>query len=319
MSSGAKQDRKAQYFARVQQLFDEYPQGFVVTADNVSASHLSTVRKLLRQYNAIVLMGKNTLMRKALRDHVASNPKVEQVIPLIKGNMGFVLCKGHLKEVLEVLETERVAAPAKAGSISPVDVFIPAGNTGLEPTQTSFLQALNIATKIARGQIEILKEVHLLKVDQKVGSSEAALLQKLNINPFTYGLSVVQVFDDGRVYAPKVLKLTDDDIVKKFMVGVTRIASISLAIGYPTLAALPHAIINGFKRIAAISLATDYDIEQTAELKALLSDPEALAKAAAAAAAASGPAAGGEAKKEEAAAEEEEEESEEGMGFDLFD
>merc|ERR1719378_1158930 len=76
---------------------------------------------------------------------------------------------------------------------------------------------------------------------------------------------------------------------------------------------------NGFKRIAAISLATDYDIEQTAELKALLSDPEALAKAAAAAAAASGPAAGGEAKKEEAAAEEEEEESEEGMGFDLFD
>jgi len=317
MPSGDKGSRKAAYFSRVQQLFDEYPQAFVVTVDNVSAAHLSRVRKLLRQYNALVLMGKNTLMRKAIRDHVESNPKLESVVPLIKGNMGFVLCKGHLKEVLEVLETERVAAPAKAGAIAPVDVFIPAGNTGLEPTQTSFLQALNIATKIARGQIEILKDVHILSVGQKVGSSEAALLQKLNISPFTYGLGVEHVFDEGRVYAPLVLKLTDDDIIQKFMSGVTRVASLSLALSFPTLAAVPHVLINGFKKIAAISLATDYDIEQTKDLKALLSDPEALAKAAAAAAAASS-AGAGEAKKEEAKEASDDEESEEGMDFDLF-
>ena len=41
-----RNDRKQQYFERVQQLFDEYPQAFVVTADNVSAAHLSGIRKL---------------------------------------------------------------------------------------------------------------------------------------------------------------------------------------------------------------------------------------------------------------------------------
>lgn len=320
MPGGERLERKKAYFRLLQGLLDEYPQAFIVTADNVSASHLQNIRKLLRQYNAVVLMGKNTLMRKAIRDHLEANPKLEELLPYIRGNMGFVMCKGHLKEVLDVLENERVAAPAKAGAISTVDVVIPAGNTGLEPTQTSFLQALNIATKISRGQIEILKDVNLLTVGQRVGSSEAALLAKLNILPFTYGLGIETVYDDGRVYVPSILRLTDDDLVAKFMVGVTRIASLSLAISYPTVAALPHLIINGYKRVAAVALATEYTFDQIDELKQLLSDPEALAKAQAASASAA-PAAsgGGAAAKEEAAAPEEESEEDEEMGFDLFD
>eukprot|EP01108_Squamamoeba_japonica_P010233 TRINITY_DN989_c0_g1_i1.p1 TRINITY_DN989_c0_g1~~TRINITY_DN989_c0_g1_i1.p1 ORF type:complete len:320 (+),score=205.04 TRINITY_DN989_c0_g1_i1:150-1109(+) len=319
MPSGDKVARKQAYFQRVQALFDEFPQAFIVTVDNVAASQLSHIRKLLRPFNAVILMGKNTLIRRAMRDHVPSNPKIECLLSLIKGNIGFVLCKGHLKEVLEILERERVAAPAKAGSVAPVGVTIPAGNTGLEPTQTSFLQALNIATKISRGQIEILKEVELLVAGQRVGSSEAALLAKLDIKPFTYGLAIDHVYDDGRTYAVEVLKLTEDDIVAKFLAGVTRVACLSLAIGFPTLAALPHAIINGYKRVAAIALATDYSFEQIAELKALLDDPEALAKAAAAAAASSGSAGAAAPAAAAAAAEESSEEEEEAMGFDLFD
>ena len=40
--------------------------------------------------------------------------------------------------------------------MAPVDVFVPAGNTGLGPEKTSFFQALSITTKISRGTIEIL-------------------------------------------------------------------------------------------------------------------------------------------------------------------
>jgi len=85
-----------------------------------------------------------------------------------------------------------VQAPAKAGAIAPVDVFVAPQNTGLGPEKTSFFQALSIATKISRGTIEILSEVHLIKKDEKVGFSEAALLQMLKIFPFSYGLRVIQ-------------------------------------------------------------------------------------------------------------------------------
>jgi len=317
MPEGVKAEAKVKYLQRVQRLFDSYPQAFIVEADNVSSSHMQIVRKLLRPLNSEILMGKNTLIRKALRDHASKNPKVEVVLPFLKGNVGIIFCKGHLKQVLEVLDRERVAAPAKTGSISPVDVTIPAGNTGLEPTQTGFLQALNIQTKIAKGQIEILKDVKLLTVGQKVGSSEAALLQKLNIKPFTYGLGVVQVWDDGKTYDAKILKLTEEDLLGKFFAGVQRVASLSLALGWPSVAALPHMLLNGYKRVAAISLAVDYDMEQTRALKAILADPEKL-KALQAAPAAK-PAAGGAAAAKPAAKEPEPEPEDTGVvDFDLF-
>ena len=50
----------------------------------------------------------------------------------------------------------QVKAPAKAGALAPIDVFVDPGNTGLGPEKTSFFQALSIATKISRGTIEIL-------------------------------------------------------------------------------------------------------------------------------------------------------------------
>ena len=61
------------------------------------------------------------------------------------------------------------------------------------PEKTSFFQALQIPTKISRGTIEILNEVHIIKLGEKVGASEAALLNMLNIQPFSYGLAVQQV------------------------------------------------------------------------------------------------------------------------------
>lgn len=36
------------------------------------------------------------------------------------------------------------------------------------------------------------------------------------------------------------------------------IASVCLEIGYPTLASVPHSIINGYKKVLAVAVETDY-------------------------------------------------------------
>lgn len=46
----------------------------------------------------------------------------------------------------------KVGAPARVGLVAPNDVTIPAGGTGMDPSQTSFFQALAIATKINKGE-----------------------------------------------------------------------------------------------------------------------------------------------------------------------
>jgi large subunit ribosomal protein LP0 len=131
----------------------------------------------------------------------------------------------------------------------------------MEPGKTSFFQALGITTKISRGTIEITSDVHLIKVGEKVGPSEAALLNMLNISPFTYGMSVTQVYDNGTLFSPEILDIEESTLIENLMTGIKNIAAISMAIKYPTVAAVPHQLVNGYKNLIAISLVSDYVIE----------------------------------------------------------
>jgi large subunit ribosomal protein LP0 len=232
---------KSNYFLKLINLLDEFPKFFIVQADNVGSNQMQQIRIALRG-TAEVLMGKNTMMRKAIRGHLDSNPALEKVLPHIVDNIGFVFTKADLVEVRDKLLSNKKPAAAKAGAMAPIDVFVPAQNTGLGPEKTSFFQALQIATKITRGTIEMLNEVHIIKKDEKVGASEAALLGMLNINPFAYGLQILQVYDGGSIFHPSVLDITDEDIRSKFIEGAAIVTMTCLGIGYPTAASVPHMV-----------------------------------------------------------------------------
>jgi len=214
------------------------------------------------------------MVRKAIRSHLEAKPKLEVVLPFVKGNVGFVFTNGDLANVRKKVLAEKVAAPAKAGSIAPVDVTVPKGPTSLEPTKTSFFQALNINTKINKGQIEIVNDVQLVKKGDKVGTSEATLLQMLNIKPFSYGLITKTVYDDGVIYDDAVLQISDDDILNQFRQGVNNIAAVSLQLGIPTVASIPHSITNGFKNVIAIGLETNFTFKQAEKFKHAASQPQ---------------------------------------------
>jgi len=305
-------DDKLAYFAKLKDLIETYPSIFIVNVDNVGSNQMHQIRQALRGKGQI-LMGKNTLVRRAVRLILADHPDFERFLPHVRGNVGFVFTSGDLKEVRDIILENKVAAPAKAGAIAPNDVYVPAGNTGMEPGKTSFFQALNIPTKIARGTIEIVSDIHLVPAGQKVDASQATLLNMLNISPFTYGMKIIQIFSDGQLFPESVLNVSEDELLEKFMSGVKTIASISLAINYPTLASVTHSLVNSYKNLLAIALATDITFEGAEKAKAYLENPEAFAVAAPAASDA--PAA--EEKKEEAV--KDEEESDDDMGFGLFD
>merc|ERR1712003_245362 len=139
--------------------------------------------------------GKNTMMRKVISDYVEENPgtPVEKLKDMCRGNVGFVFTNGDLGEIREVLEANTRPAPARVGSIAPSTVVVPKGPTGCDPGQTAFFQTLQIATKIARGQIEMVNDTFLIEAGNKVTASQAALLQKLGIEPFLYGVRLVAV------------------------------------------------------------------------------------------------------------------------------
>ncbi|TFY61046.1 hypothetical protein EVG20_g7201 [Dentipellis fragilis] len=310
---GASRADKEAYFVKLRELIAKYPSIFIVNVDNVGSNQMHQIRVALRG-KGVVLMGKNTMVRRALRSIISEYPQLERLLPHVRGNIGFVFTSSDLPEIRDIIIANKVAAPARAGAFAPKDVTIPAGNTGMEPGKTSFFQALGIPTKIARGTIEIVSDVKVVTGGSRVGTSEATLLNMLNISPFTYGMTVVQIYDQGNVFSPEVLDIDAQELIDRFVSGIKQIAAISLALNYPTIVSVTHSLVNAYKNLIAVSLATDYTFEGSEKAKEYLANPEAFAVAAApvaAAAADEAPAA--------AAVEEEKEESDDDMGFGLFD
>jgi large subunit ribosomal protein LP0 len=186
----------------------------------------------------------------------------------------------------------------------------------MEPGKTSFFQALGVPTKIARGTIEITADLKLVEAGSKVGASEATLLNMLNISPFTYGMSISQVYDQGNTFPPSVLDIEESQLLKTFSSAIVTIASISLAANFPTLPSVMHSIVNSYKKVLAVAVQTEYSWPEIEELKDRIANPDAYASTAPATTTEAAPPADAEAEPEKE--EEAEESGDEGFGG-LFD
>ena len=63
---------------------------------------------------------------------------------------------------------------------------------------------------LTANSLALQSDVQLIKTGDKVGASEATLLNMLNISPFSFGLVIQQVFDNGSIYNPVVLDITEE-------------------------------------------------------------------------------------------------------------
>uniref|UniRef100_A0A0D9S5Q0 Large ribosomal subunit protein uL10 n=1 Tax=Chlorocebus sabaeus TaxID=60711 RepID=A0A0D9S5Q0_CHLSB len=297
---------KSNYFLQIIRFFYDYLKCFIVGAA------MGAPRK------AVVPMGKNTMMHKAIQGHLENNPALEKLLPHIQGNVGFVFTKEDLAEIRDMLLASKVPAAAHAGAIAPCEVTVPGQNTGLEPKKTSFLQALSITTKITSDTsdtTEILSDLQLMKTGEKVGASEGTLLNMLNISPFPLGLIIQQLFNSSSIYNPEALDI-HRKLHSRLLEGLRNVANVCLQIGYPSVASVPHSTIIGYKQVLALSVETDCTLLLAEKVKAFLADPSAFVAAAPGATATTAAPAAAPAKAE---AKEELEELDENMRFGLFE
>jgi large subunit ribosomal protein LP0 len=139
------------------------------------------IRRDLDKSNSRLVIGKNTIMRKVLKiraNHLDKKdpdyehfykfgppkPELNVLLEALKGKVGLIFSNKAVFELMPIINSNKVQTVAKVGVIAPVDVIVPPGPTGMDPSQIGFFHALKITTKINKGQIEILKEVHVCKV-----------------------------------------------------------------------------------------------------------------------------------------------------------
>ena len=276
--------KKYAFWIKLWDCLEKYKKILVVKYDNISASIFQNIRQSLRPLGATLLMGKNTLIKAGIKkmieppkptdeDYEAriknfkAIPELEKLIPICQGYMGLIFCRDNLSDVKDTLKKFQCNKGAKIGATSPSDVTIQPGPTGLDPKQTAFFQALNIQTKILKTQIEINSPTKVLVKGQKIGASECALLDKLNIKPFIFEAEVTNVYDNGVIYSPAVLDIKKDEILAKLRKGASFLTAVSLQAGYPTALSVRQMMIGGFKNLVACTMSSPYDFTQAKAIK----------------------------------------------------
>ena len=263
-------ESKLEYGTRLNGLLDSYQKIVFCRMDNVRSQQIHNVRNELRG-NAELLMGKKTLQKKiiALRAEQEDSSKNDKTLAtrlceeeMLCGNLGLVFTNANLEDISSVLKKNRVQAPARVGAIAPCDVIVPAGNTGLEPTMTSFFQALNVPTKIAKGTVEIMSDKKVLSTGDRVDAGAAALLQKLKISPFYYAMEVDFVYDRGTIFTEEDLALNDEAIEGLMLSGIANLTALSIGAGVPTEASFPIMVTDAFKSLLAVAVETEYSFSE---------------------------------------------------------
>lgn len=274
MSESSKRAKKRRIVNRLYENFSKFKQCLVVKLENVTSNQVQQTRLALRQKKlGDMVCGKNTVVKKAIdirlkapeegdqdfefrKQHYTKLPQIEKLVQCCKGKVGFIFSDAPIHDLKPLIESNKIPAPAKVGTFAPLEVVIPPGPTGLDPSQISFFHTLNISTKIQKGQIEIVKEFKVCEKGKKIGNSEAAILAKLNIKPFAFGMEILFVYDDGAILTPDIFNVDPEALLGKFRNAANNLAAISLAIGHPNALSVPHMIKNGVKSIASIALET---------------------------------------------------------------
>lgn len=91
--SRSKMEKKEIYSAKLRRLIDDYSKVLIVLADNVGSNQLQQIRQGLRG-DSIVLMGKNTLMKRALKTHMdeTGNKAIKPLMNLLVVNFSLSSC-----------------------------------------------------------------------------------------------------------------------------------------------------------------------------------------------------------------------------------
>jgi len=308
-------DRKTTVWNNLVSAVNKYNKCLFVNVDNVTSKQICIMRKALREIDAQMVMGKNTLMRTCIRSMQAEDkkkgvnrPHLQLILDQFNLNVGMIFSNGDLQEVKKIIDSQKREAPAKIGALANADVTVPAGPTGMDPKQTQFFQALNIQTKIVKGQVEIVNPVKVINDGDKITPGQAVLLDKLKIRPFEYKMWVLKVLDNGALFPPKVLDITTDSILESFTKNAQNVTALSLGSGFVTAQAAQHLVINAFKNLAAAGMGAGFSFKQAEALVSAASN-------AVAAPVASAPQAAASSKKAEVKKEESEEEMDMGDFF----
>ena len=274
-----KKANKVHVYEKTQEFFKKYKNILIADVKDISTDKIQKIRhEIISLGQTDTLCGKTTVIKKSIEEMVESCkgdlpkhlPKkaLDEFVEAMPGiHLLLIFTNKDIAEISNITAKYIIEKQAKPGQLSPVEIIIPAGPTGMDSSQIDYFQALKIPTKVSRNQLEITTATKILHVGQKITLSEINLMKKFNIKPYRHQMKIKKLLLNGKCYGEEILKITDDYMKTKLEQGIKNILGFSLAAHVPTPASAPHVISNAFRNICALSIGTNVLIDATKGMK----------------------------------------------------
>ena len=201
------------------ELFKNYRNIAVIEVAHINDIQIQSIRKILRG-KALFRMSKKSLQLRAIERFKEESKKrnLDEFTKHIPGQSSLVFTNLDLFELNKIFHENEWMVPAKSNEITPIDIWVPAGDTGLPTGQV--ISELNITlrlpTRIQNDTIWIREDTITHQAGDLVTVKQAAVLKKLGITPIESLIKIHFAWSDGEII-PKEILYFDIEKFKKDM------------------------------------------------------------------------------------------------------
>ncbi len=245
----------------------------IADLSGISSNAIQGIRTSLRsgEVNATLKVAKNTLKTIALEkfQEKTSKKTVEKFLSHITGSCALIFTNENPFKLQRFLSKNTVPAPAKAGQISPVEVFIPEGITNLDPGPIiSELGSIGLQTRIEKGKIRITKTAKVLSIGDTVSEIHAAVLTRLGIQPFSVNLRISHILEGDEVIDGSILDVNEEQIISDLQQAFMSALAIAVdpRVNYYSKESIPVLLGNAVRQAYGLSVEANYILPENVNL-----------------------------------------------------
>lgn len=164
-----------------------------------------------------------------------------------------ILSNQNAFEIYSSIKKNKSKSKAKVGMLSPIDIVVPEGDTGLAPGPAlSDLKKVGIKAQVKGATIHVTKDTVIAKEGDVINEDIVSILAKLDIKPVELILDVVFIKEDGIVYSKDVLDVDAETIYNNFIMAVRQAINLGVEAGYATDLTIEPMIIMAELRAKAL-------------------------------------------------------------------
>jgi len=204
-------------------LFKQYKNIAVIDVAHLNDKQIQETRKILRG-KAIIRMSKKNLQIRAIEQFKkeAKNENLDELANSIPGQSALCFTTMDIFELKKIFNENEYWVPAKPDEITPVDIWVPAGDTGLPTGQviSELNMILRLPTRIQNDTIWIKEDTRTHGAGDFVDVKQAAVLKKLGITPIESLIKIHFAWSEGEIIPRDILYIDTEqfkrDITKAY-------------------------------------------------------------------------------------------------------